>query len=813
MIDSTTGNGPGTASAPAREGCFLFFTPEAGVVPHLLIQSLLARILKEKGQKVLFVRCHGFYPHCPVMDMYLVPHAETEERKKQICGECLGASHTVLDAYGLESIDLKDLVTPVMVERIRRAMSDLPRDLREFQWDGIPFGTLTVIDLVLATKVSDFAGLSEENRAVWIKYITTAMLSYFLTQEIIRQYPIAGIVHHEDYGILLAARLAGERHGIPSVHVGFTGHLGGDRRRVFLMHMPGSGDAQKMMVNWPAWRDLSLEPSRVPEPMDDLLGRFGSISSRVYSPKKTIGNLDLFESLAIPRGKKLLVAYTSSLDERLAVDSVIEALQLRIVGVEQPFRDQIEWLRAVGEFVGARDDYHLVVRVHPREGANKREQRVSQHLHQLKTAFGRPGRNCTFIWPDHDVSSYDLAEAADLVLISWSTLGLEVARLGVPVLASTYALAPRPNDDFNVWEPTPEAYFETLEKLVSRPPSLDSVLHAFRWHMLQYFGHTVDLSDIIPTRDFHGMARFFMPRESDTIADVFLRQHDMMDVNRGRIERSQEPGSLAAERKALRAQMRRALRFLFTGEELVEDYRLVLVRGGISPQAFLDRLGPPGVAPGTVIAFEVDGEMAFLEGRTIRAHYSPMGCRLALLGCDFSWGVTVPLPGEAMRLAGESALFAVAENRVADVDLSEVNRLKQEGRVGDALAAAARLAERGPVTPELLNLQGHLECMRGDTGAGKALFQRVVRDWPDFGKAHNNLSVLYWAEGDSSSALKHVTDGWAADPYNREIAANAIRINRSLGNRADAERIRAKYLKEKPQDADFILLAFAPDAP
>ena len=144
-----------------------------------------------------------------------------------------------------------------------------------------------------------------------------------------------------------------------------------------------------------------------------------------------------------------------------------------------------------------------IVRIHPREGANKRESVVSQHLSLLRAAFGGKYAHCRFVWPADAVSSYDLGEAADLVLTSWSTIGLEMARLGAPVLvAFNGAGAPLPRDDFYEWEPTPAEYFEKLRSLLDRPVSAEQIARAYRWYSLLTLGTTLDLADVIPRRRF-----------------------------------------------------------------------------------------------------------------------------------------------------------------------------------------------------------------------------------------------------------------------------------------------------------------------
>ena len=56
----------------------------------------------------------------------------------------------MLPQYGFEAVDLRALVTPEMRTRVDQAISAAPESLLDFQFDGLPFGRLSVMDLVLA---------------------------------------------------------------------------------------------------------------------------------------------------------------------------------------------------------------------------------------------------------------------------------------------------------------------------------------------------------------------------------------------------------------------------------------------------------------------------------------------------------------------------------------------------------------------------------------------------------------------------------------------------------------------------------------
>jgi tetratricopeptide (TPR) repeat protein len=264
--------------------------------------------------------------------------------------------------------------------------------------------------------------------------------------------------------------------------------------------------------------------------------------------------------------------------------------------------------------------------------------------------------------------------------------------------------------------------------------------------------------------------------------------------------------------------LRRALRFLFTGRDEEADYRLVLVAASESPAAFRESMGPEASGAGTAVVM-IDGKRThFLDGAETHSRISPMCARLALLGCDFAHGVTLPLPEEARKLPARDALRALlrgsASNEdeagprtpkaLADSAFEYASALKLTGRVPEALAEVKAALQRGIRSPELMNLLGHLECMGSRTEEGKAAFQAVIAEWPGFAKAHINLSVLYWNEGDRAQALDSLGRGLQADPYDRESVLNGIRLYKSAGRQEQAAAAGAAYLRAKPQDAELI---------
>jgi SAM-dependent methyltransferase len=617
--------------APHDRGAILFFSPEAGVAPHFAAQCILARTLKALGHKVLFVRCFELFERCPVMDMYQLPYSLDRGIKTDTCLKCASNSFAMLDAYDLESIDLRSLLTDEVKTKFLRTLQTVPKDLSKFWYDSVPFGKLCINDLVLAMKISNFDKIDERTRLAWMKYIETSLLAYILVDQICQRFSVSRLAHFNDYSMMLGGRLAARKHNLPSYSVTLASHNNIDRRRYVLLANAWGAISSNLGRVWPAWRNLSLSPIQVKDIADDLLARLRASGSHTYSPAKTFQDQDVRSLLGLAKDRRLLVAYTSSLDEMVASRMMAEALGFHPQEARQPFADQIEWLHALTRFVETSSNLQLVVRVHPREGVNKRDSQTSQHLEKLKNAFDRPFQNCRFIWPQDPISSYDLGEAADLVLISWSTIGLELARLGAPVLASTNGISAFPQDDFMEWEGTPDEYFNKMEFLLDRPVTLETVIHAFRWYNLYHLGTSLDLGDVIPTSNFDGLPPFNMPKEANAIEEIIIKGRNTLDLNLERLVKSQVSESQLQETLALKEQLRRIIHFFYTGEDLSQDFRLLVFTSAVSPASFIRRINLTTLPPKLGVLLLNGEQTHYLKGNKTFSRFSPMCARLGKL--------------------------------------------------------------------------------------------------------------------------------------------------------------------------------------
>jgi hypothetical protein len=424
------------------------------------------------------------------------------------------------------------------------------------------------------------------------------------------------------------AHFAARKHNLPAYSVYLAPHQGVDYGRYVVLPELIWPSLFRQGHAWPKWRNLALSENQVRQVGNDVLVRLGAVSSHIYSPPKNVHVKDIRVELGLATNKKLVVAYTSSLDELLALGALKESIGLAPNKLRQPFVDQIDWLQQVIDFIGTRDDLQLVVRIHPREGANKRDSISAQNLTRLRKAFGHDVPNCRIVWPAEPISSYDLGEAADLVLTSGSTIGLELARLGAPVLTSASGETPSPHDDFREFCETPKAYFDKFCELLDREASLETIARAFRWYNLFHLGTSVDLTDLVPQHDSVELPQFKMPAEAETIERIIVGGKHPLDLNYERIRQAQMADSIQQEFTAIKAELRRVIHFFHTGEDSRETPRLLLV----SKSGSHSNGGGPESTQSPVRTISVAGNHTrYSANGKVYSRYSPLCARLALL--------------------------------------------------------------------------------------------------------------------------------------------------------------------------------------
>jgi hypothetical protein len=568
-------NIPSLTSVDTQKPVYIFFSPAAGVTPHNAAHAIIARTMKDLGHQVLFVHCKGEYPHCLLMDMSGFDTGKSTTQRNEVCRRCDASWAHTMSSYRLPSIELSDLVCEKERAAIHRQVMKMPADAGKFQFDGFRFGAMCGSDLALSRKVLDQMNATGESRRVLEAYVEGALIAYRAAQNLIERYQVARLVYFNEYSMVFGAAMAALKAGVPITRLSHAVYRNIDVSKIMLAEEPvGIYTYHRLLDEWPKWRELALPPHLVESITEHSLLRLSGSGHTVFSPKHGESTDALYEELGLLPERKLLVAYPSSMDEYHSNMNLMEALGKVVFSQDQPFPDQITWLRSLVAYVEASDDLQLVIRIHPREGRNIHESLESDNLANLKVEFSQPYRHVRVVWPEEKISSYDLAEMADVALSGWSNISLELARLGIPTLIAFQRYVPFPLGDVVDWAPTADEYFEKLRVLAMSEGRMAQVRYAFRWTNIYSLSLSLDFDDVVPSPDFMSLPRYKRPRVAKQVEDILVRNASVTEMNRTALVAAQHSASESAETDALRCALRNLIWFLATGEKRKGDYTL-----------------------------------------------------------------------------------------------------------------------------------------------------------------------------------------------------------------------------------------------
>ncbi|MBN2046827.1 MAG: hypothetical protein JW750_03190 [Anaerolineaceae bacterium] len=147
-----------------------------------------------------------------------------------------------------------------------------------------------------------------------------------------------------------------------------------------------------------------------------------------------------------------------------------------------------EWISRTVQYFAGRPDIQFVIRVHPGELITKGQSMVDV----VKGVFPVPPDHIKLIEPDQKVNTYDIMEIADLGLVYTTTVGLEMAMSGKPVIVvgDTHYRNRGFTHDPDSWV----SYYKTVGRILTSPQeyqlSKEKVEAAWRYAYSFFFEYS-----------------------------------------------------------------------------------------------------------------------------------------------------------------------------------------------------------------------------------------------------------------------------------------------------------------------------------
>jgi hypothetical protein len=464
----------------------LFFLPEMAVELYAKMLVSVAENIRDSGYEPVFFGCNGFLNNCLLQDRLSL--LSTLFKNASVCARCHIKSADAAIESNLNYLECRRSG----VRTVDFADSTVDERLA-YVYKGVPVGRLAYYDLSIKFKRDrSRRELSQKEILYYDGTISDGVGIIDFLDRSKSSVGLNAVVAIDEYSLANVVREWARINSISAFRAGFSYHFNADPQFVTLSSTKTRASEKcDRASRWKMWRDVPLPAPVIDEIAADLIFRMSGSGGHIFSSNYT-GDLDsLLGRYGLRREVKTLVVFASANDEIDAISELSKALGDQFE-VHDAFDSQIAWLEAVVAYA-RHNDVQVVVKMHPRLSKSHRDSGSAEDLHIYQALEDASPSNVVFLWPEANVSAYDILQLADFCLTSWGTMGLEAAKLGVPVVTGMTKITFATPGLSMFSKAESEAQFYRLLDEPMASISVEDLAEAFRWHHLMHMSGAIIL--------------------------------------------------------------------------------------------------------------------------------------------------------------------------------------------------------------------------------------------------------------------------------------------------------------------------------
>ena len=430
---------------------------------HTYLEGALLHSLRNAGAEVRFISCDGAFPACEIN------RANMNPRHKMSCQDCQGETFQLLRDLRVDWEGFGAYIDRARRHEAKAFIDAIPaHQLFDAVWKGQPIGEWGKSSALTHYRMYapdwENAAFVAITRAVLVGTILSYEACLTLFDEF--QPDVLIVMNGRFFPHRVAIEVAKQRGVRFITHE--RGRQDGHYRVVDGATVHALSDYQKM---WALWTDIPLsteEDHRIHYLFE--LRRLGKNLNWVpFSPPPSDEG-KVRRALALD-DRPLVTCFTSSDDELATMPEWSEGA----------FPVSLNWIPATVALARQRSDLMVVIRAHPNLGRMGGNKSALALLEQI--ALDLP-ENCRLVRPNDDISSYTLADMTDVVVVYCSTMGLESAVTGKPVV--TVAKGWYGEAGWVTFCRSPESYSASIDEALARGSSREVARLALRHAYLRF---------------------------------------------------------------------------------------------------------------------------------------------------------------------------------------------------------------------------------------------------------------------------------------------------------------------------------------
>lgn len=374
--------------------------------------AFVAHALRMRGAEPISLLCDEFLPACTLKKVDHVESACTRWCYKNIV--------PFIEAARLPHRWYSEFITPREKDECAEEAVSLPlKELKTHEFRGIPLGVHVDRSVESYFKVGAYDLDNPNMVAKGRQFLTSAMWLTIIGERALEQLRIEKVFMEDgektDWGVI---RSVARHHGIPVDVV-----LGAPRGHSFLIEHDCYPKPNEQLPLWESWKDIPLTASQDAE-LDEYFDRRAAVPYDDQNWTRTAA----IDDDSVIRREIGLPATTSGMIFAMFPNMSFDA---NLTTLTPSYDTAAEWVAETIRFFANHPGHHLIVKIHPSEllyGV------LDPTLQYLAERFERLPPNIHVLAPDTGVRAIDVVRIVDLAMVYTSTVGVEAAYFGKPVI-------------------------------------------------------------------------------------------------------------------------------------------------------------------------------------------------------------------------------------------------------------------------------------------------------------------------------------------------------------------------------------------
>ena len=447
----------------------LSFTPFAGIWPHAVAEAQLMKLLGDREFDRYLLTCgRGLRGFCTVMESRGMGLESSVSLREKTCERCCQDARIVARSTGVIHQDLSEFTLEEDASWIESRLTNLEIDAYlDLEIDGLPIGRIAAYETLIKFKKTstdlscdEFMHYKETLRNCFATFVAGSRALAAIRPSVVLAYS-------PQYGVPGVFAALAQANGCRVIFVEGSSNIAERYSSVRLWDWSEFGLVNPALEAWEDrfTRDRSREVGRSLNHVRELSA---STSFSVYSVKARGASARLHFGIKV--GLPIILAALSSYDE---------AYSAVVIGgfPEEKFRskvfvDQFAWINSLIAWARSHPDVCVVVRLHPRDFANKREGHVAEQAERWSSLFVDLPANVRVDHPRDAFPLHDLLDDVSVLTTGWSATAIEAMLEGIPVVTYDLCLPSYPVG-IHMSGVSVDEYFANLEQalLLGRSPS------------------------------------------------------------------------------------------------------------------------------------------------------------------------------------------------------------------------------------------------------------------------------------------------------------------------------------------------------